>query len=320
VITVDVDGQYRLLREEAGVLERPERRLLLCRGPDAITYVHDQVTNEIEALEPGQGCYAALLDRKGRMQTDLRVLRTADDELLLECEATGRDALGLHLGTYRVGRDVDFENLADAHAVLSVIGPAAAAATGIGPLGAEHAHREVEIGGRHVRAVATDTGIDLICSRTDLDDVVGALGEAGVEPVDEAAAEIVRVESGRPRFGHEMTTSTIPQEAGINERAISFTKGCYIGQETVARLHYKGKPNRHLRGLKLAAPGVAGATVRLGDRDLGTIGTAVLSPALGPIALAVLRREAEPGATVQVDGPSGDHPIDAEVVELPFAD
>ena len=110
----------------------------------------------------------------------------------------------------------------------------------------------------------------------------------------------MRVESGRPRFGREMTTATIPQEAGINDRAVSFTKGCYIGQETVARLHYKGKPNRHLRGLRLAAPAAAGDPVRLGDRELGTIGTAVLSPARGPIALAILRREAEPGATVEV--------------------
>ena len=110
----------------------------------------------------------------------------------------------------------------------------------------------------------------------------------------------MRVESGRPRFGREMTTATIPQEAGINERAVSFTKGCYIGQETVARLHYRGKPNRHLRGLRLERAAAAGDPVRLGERELGTIGTAVLSPAHGPIALAILRREAEPGATVEV--------------------
>ena len=110
-----------------------------------------------------------------------------------------------------------------------------------------------------------------------------------------------------------MTTATIPQEAGINERAVSFTKGCYIGQETVARLHYKGKPNRHLRGLRLRGPATPGDAVRLGERELGTIGTAVLSPARGPIALAILRREAEPGVMVDV-GPG----LEAEVVELPW--
>jgi folate-binding protein YgfZ len=99
-----------------------------------------------------------------------------------------------------------------------------------------------------------------------------------------------------------MGNETIPQEAGINERAVSFTKGCYIGQETVARLHYKGKPNRRLRLLRAAEPLAAGAAVTLGDRELGRVGTAVLSPARGSLALAILRREAEPGAEVLVDG------------------
>ena len=131
--------------------------------------------------------------------------------------------------------------------------------------------------------------------------------------MSEAAAEIVRVESGRPRFGREMTTATIPQEAGINERAVSFTKGCYIGQETVARLHYKGKPNRHLRGLRLAGPVAAGDPSARASASWATVGTAVLSPARGPIALAILRREAEPGAAVA----GRRRASAAEVVELP---
>lgn len=309
---VEIDGQYRVLREEAGFVERPERRLLRCAGPDAVEYVHDQVTNDVVGLAPGEGSYAALLDRKGRMQTDLRVLRTAPDELLLDCDAEGREALGLHLGTYRVGRDVEFTKLDDEFAVVSVIGPATARVLG-GPIGPEHSHRELNLAGTVVRAVATDTGADLICPRPALDAVRAALREGGAESVQPEAVEVIRVESGRPRFGREMTTATIPQEAGINDRAVSFTKGCYIGQETVARLHYKGKPNRHLRGLRLEAPVARGAVVRLGDRELGNVGTAVLSPALGPIALAVLRREAEPGARVLVDDE-----IAAEVVELPF--
>jgi folate-binding protein YgfZ len=111
-----------------------------------------------------------------------------------------------------------------------------------------------------------------------------------------------------------MTTATIPQEAGIDERAVSFTKGCYIGQETVARLHYKGKPNRHLRGLRLEAPVSDGDAIALDGREVGRIGTAVLSPALGSIALAVIRREAAPGARVDV----GENAVAAEVVDLPF--
>jgi folate-binding protein YgfZ len=111
----------------------------------------------------------------------------------------------------------------------------------------------------------------------------------------------------------DIDDTTIPQEAGLNQRAVSFSKGCYVGQETVARLHYKGKPNRALRGLRLSAPAAAGDPVRLGERELGTVGTAVVSPGEGPIALAILRREAHVGDTVSVgDG------ISAEVADLPF--
>ena len=106
----------------------------------------------------------------------------------------------------------------------------------------------------------------------------------------------------------------IPQEAGLNERAVSFTKGCYVGQETVARLHYKGKPNRHLRGLRLSAPAATGMPLTLGEREVGRIGSAVVSPALGPIALALVRREAGPGTVVEV----GDDGLTGEIVELPF--
>ena len=313
---VELDGQYRVLREEAGVLERPERRLLICRGADAVSYVHDQLTQDIEALAPGTGAYATLLNRKGQIQADLRVLRLADDGLLLDCEAAGREALGVHLGTHRVGREVEFEALDESHTVLSVIGPAAAEVTGVGPLAPEHAHREIGIGGAGLRAVATDLGIDLICARSDLEDVIETVSEAGAERVDADAAEILRVESGRPRLGREITTATIPEEADLNERAVSFEKGCYIGQETVARLHYRGRPNRHLRGLRLSEPVPAGEPVRLSDRELGRVGTAVVSPAHGPIALAILRREAEPGAIVEV-GLAGE-PVEAAVVSLPF--
>jgi folate-binding protein YgfZ len=111
-----------------------------------------------------------------------------------------------------------------------------------------------------------------------------------------------------------MGAETMPAEAGIVEDAISFTKGCYIGQETVARLHYKGRPNRHLRGLRLSAPAEPGAPLHLGEKEVGRLGSAGVSPALGPIALAILRREAEPGAELAV----GEDGVTARVVDLPF--
>ncbi len=129
-----------------------------------------------------------------------------------------------------------------------------------------------------------------------------AAGERG-------GCEIVRVEHGRPRYGVDLDDSVIPQEAGLNERAVSFTKGCYVGQETVARLYYKGKPNRHLRGLRLTAPAAAGEELHLSERIVGRVGSSVVSPELGPIALALVRREAEPGTIVGV----GEHGASAEV-------
>ena len=111
-----------------------------------------------------------------------------------------------------------------------------------------------------------------------------------------------------------MSAETMPAEAGIVDAAISFTKGCYIGQEPVARLHYKGRPNRHLRGLELSAPAEPGAELRLGEKTVGAIGSSCLSPARGPIALAIVRREAEPGVEVAV----GEDGVTARVVDLPF--
>jgi folate-binding protein YgfZ len=170
------------------------------------------------------------------------------------------------------------------------------------------------IGGAQCVAVGTAAGIDLIFATAKREQVLDALLSAGAVEVSAEAAEILRIEAGRPRFGAEMGTATMPAEAGIVEQAVSFTKGCYIGQETVARLHYKGKPNRHLRGLRFSAPAQAGEVLRLGEKEVGSVGSAAVSPALGPVGLAILRREAEPGATLAV----GEDGVTAEVVALPF--
>ncbi|MDQ3729170.1 MAG: folate-binding protein [Actinomycetota bacterium] len=307
---VEIDGQYRALREEAGAAVRA-RGYLTVGGADAAEYLQGQVTNDVESLEPGQGAYSALLDRKGRMQADMRVLRTADG-LLIDVEAETLAAVLRHLTMYAVGRDVAVDE-DDAPALISIVGPATSELTGLPPLGRENDHAEAEVEGVEVRAIRTNLGLDLVMARADRDRALEAITSRGVAMVTEDAMEILRVEAGRPRYGNEMTAETIPQEAGINERAVSFTKGCYIGQETVARLHYKGKPNRHLRGLELSGPCEPGAAVTLGERELGRVGTAVLSPGFGPIALAILRREAEPGSDVSIEGG-----VDAKVVDLPF--
>ena len=128
----------------------------------------------------------------------------------------------------------------------------------------------------------TDIGVDLLCDAAERERLEAALLARGARPVGEQAAECVRIEHGRPRYGMDLDDTVIPQEAGLNERAVSFTKGCYVGQETVARLHYRGKPNRHLRGLRLSAPAQPGEELRLGERLVGHTGQLVLShPASG---------------------------------------
>jgi folate-binding protein YgfZ len=310
----ELDAQYRALREEAGLLERPGRGKLLVRGADAAEFLQGQLTNDIEALEPEAGCYAALLDRKGHMRADMRVLHLNDGGIWLDTEPETTEALRSHLDMYKIGREVELSDESEDWAILSLIGPAAYDVAGTGPLSPEHAQRNYQRDGVEVLAVGTDLGVDLIVRSESAEQLREAVLASGAAAVSEEAAEIVRVESGRPRFGREMTNATIPAEAGINARAVSFSKGCYVGQETVARLHYKGKPNRHLRGLRLSAPASAGEELTLDGKTVGEIGTFCISPAHGPIALAIVRREAEPGDTVGV----AQNGVTATLADLPF--
>jgi tRNA-modifying protein YgfZ len=310
---VELDAQYRQLREECGLVDRSDRGKLLVEGPEAAEYLQGQLTNDVEGLGVGEGCYAALLDRKGHMQSDMRVLRRTESEIWLDTEAVALEATRRHLETYKIGRQVEVEDVTAECALLSLVGPRSAEVAGSPPL-PEHASAELTVAGIDCLAVGTALGIDLIAASSNSERLSAALLDAGAAEVTPEAAEILRVETGTPRFGAEMDSSTMPAEAGIVAAAVDFEKGCYIGQETVARLHYKGKPNRHLRGLRLSAPAPAGATLRLGDREVGRIGGSCVSPAHGPIALAILRREAEPGAELAV----GEDGVTARVVDLPF--
>jgi folate-binding protein YgfZ len=311
-VTDTLAGEYGALTERCGLVDRSERGKLALTGAEAREFLHGQVSNDIEALQPGQGCYAAFLTPKGKMLGDLRVLNLGD-ELFLDTERVSLQALFNMIRNYKLGRDVELHKRTVERGLLSLVGPGAreaAGAEGLGP--AEHDNAAGGIGGVPVRLVATAAGVDLICDAARTDDLKAAL--ADVPEVSEAAAEVVRVESGRPRYGLDLDESVIPQEAALNERAVSFTKGCYVGQETVARLFYRGKPNRHLRGLRLSEPAATGEVLRLGEREVGRLGSSVVSPALGPIGLAIVRREAAPGDTVTV----GDRGVSATLVELPF--
>jgi tRNA-modifying protein YgfZ len=313
---IQVQSPQEILRQGCGLLDRSERGKLALTGREATAFLHGQVTNDVEGLSPGEGCYAAFLDPKGKMQGDLRILNTGD-ELWLDTERSTLQPLFTMIHRYKLGSDVELHKRTLEQGLLSLIGPDARTVAGAEGLGdAEHVNVPSEVDGVPVLLIATDVGVDLVCDAERTAELAAALRAHGAQDVPEDAAEAVRVEHGRPRFGLDMDTTTIPQEAGLNERAVSFTKGCYVGQETVARLHYRGKPNRHLRGLRLSAPAEPGAELRLGEKIVGRLGTVADSDALGPIALAIVRREAEPGATLTV---GDDGAVTAEVATLPFA-
>jgi len=311
-------SEYRVLREACGLLDRSERGKLALTGAEAAEFLNGQVSNEVLTLEPGQGCYAALLTPKGKMLADLRIVavpESDDHELWLDTERSALQSLFDSLRRHLVGFRAELHKRTLAQGLLSLIGPEASSLFDAPPPATEHVSRRSTLAKRSVLLIRTDVGIDVVCDAADTPVLASALRGAGAVTVSEEAAECLRIEDGRPRYGLDLDDSTIPQEAALNDRAVSFTKGCYVGQETVARLYYRGKPNRQLRGLLLSGPARTGQELRLDGRNVGRLGSVALSPALGPIALAIVRREVETGAALDV----GSEGLIANVVDLPFA-
>jgi len=316
-VATAVDREYRALVEGAGVLERADRAHLTLRGSDAADYLQGQVTNDVLALALGEGCYAALLNPKGRILTDMRILTVAEEEQWLDLEAHGRESALRELRMYKIGRRVEIVDASAEQTILSVMGPRSGEVLTAADLAHDPApaREHAWIRGRDgAIVVATDVGHDVLVRPDAAVEVGEALVAAGAARVSEAAAEIVRIEHGRPRYGIDMSEENLPGEAGIVDRAVSFTKGCYVGQEPVARMYHKGRPNRRLRGLELSAPVAANTAVIAASREVGRITSAAVSPARGPIALAILRREVESGDEVTAGAE-----VTARVIEPPFA-
>jgi folate-binding protein YgfZ len=253
-----------------------ERSFLRASGRDAVSYLQSMVSNDIAALAPGGGIYALLLTPKARVIADLEVFRTGDDLVLACPPETVDDVLGTLLRA-RFRKQVAIEPVG--HAL--VWGEAEGAL----------AELETPIGPERLLASAPNGGATV-----------------------DAAFEVARIEAGVPRYGREFDGDSMPAEAGLVERAISFTKGCYPGQEPVARLHYRGRANRGLRGLRFAAAAPEpGTRVTVEGADVGRVTSVAASERFGPIGLAILRREVADGATGDAGGTA------ATVVSLPFA-
>jgi tRNA-modifying protein YgfZ len=323
----DNSSGYAALRRGAGLIDRSPSGRILLRGADRRSYLQGLLTNDIEALTPGTGCYAAMLTAQGRMLTDMRVLELGDG-VLLDVPAAVVQPIRDHLDRFVFSEDVQVEDVTAARAEIGLYGPRAhdvlvkAGIEGDAPSSLFGVTR-VRLAGAGALLVRSDEagvdGYDVIVDRADEEQVTATLLAAGATRVSEADADAVRIESGRPRFGVDMDTDTIPLEAGLEERAISRSKGCYVGQEVIVRVQDRGRGRVAKRLVGLALPAgapvpVRAARVTAGEKEIGRVTSAALSPALGhPIALAYVQRDfVADGTDVSVDGAA------ATVTALPF--
>lgn len=310
--TDTLDEGFEALRAAAVATDLTGRGALAVSGPDAAELLHGLVTNEVKALRPGSGRHAALLTPKGRMRAELAVLRLSQEELLLDCDASlAGPLLGILLGYVPFSRSV-LRDRTDETGVVHVEGPAAAgllsAADLPEPGPEDYAHAAGSLDGVPLRVVrvsrAGEQGFDLRTSPASVPALLGLLAARGAAVVSPEILEAGRIEAGLPRWGAELTEATLPNEAGLERTAISYTKGCYLGQETVARIRTYGHVSRLLVALLLpigcaAAPG---DEVWAGDEAIGSVTSTVDSKRRGArVALAYVKRGHEaPGTTLRV--------------------
>jgi folate-binding protein YgfZ len=307
---------YRALREGAAIVDRSAVASIQLTGNDRRSYLQGLLTNDVAALTPGTGCYAAMLTAQGRMITDMRVLELGD-AVLVEVPAQVAPAVREHLDRFVFAEDVQVADVTGARVEIGLYGPKAldvlqrAGTEGAAPPQTNDVNR-VRIAGREallVRSDAFGAGFDVIADAADAGAVVESLKAAGAAIATLADAEAVRIENAYPLFGVDMDAETIPLEAGLEDRAISRSKGCYVGQEVIVRVQDRGhgRVARRLVPLTLNASDAvpdAGARITSGDRDIGRVTSAAWSPALArPIALGFVHRDfVEPGTHVSVNG------------------
>jgi folate-binding protein YgfZ len=297
---------HRAAREGAALFDRTESTLVEVTGSERLPYLNSLCTNKLIGLEPGRAARAFLLvPTKGRVLADFVACETGASTWL-ECQGgCGPTVLEL-LGKYYFGQDVAFHDRSDAWRILAVVGPDAGRfLTGIlpdVPPAEEGMHEESALGGAGARALrwsdAGPAGWHLWVSAAAADTARQAILEAGAAPGSDDAWTLLQIESGIAAFGRELGEDAIPLEAPT-ENAIDHDKGCYPGQEVITRLHFRGRPARHLRGLRIEgdAPLSRGATLDATGKEAAAVVTAsAISPSLGPVALAYVHRDhCEPG-------------------------
>ena len=326
-----VATEYEALRQHAIVVDRSHRGRLRFSGGKAGETLTGLVTNDVLSLTAGQGHYAAALTAKGKIVTDLRIFRD-DDTFLVDCPTRAIDPWTAMVRKYVNPRVAPFQDETGSLRDLGVFGVGArlvvgemtgASSSALGVL-PPYAHVAVSIEGARV-LVARVPDLELegfeIFAPAELHALLWQRAIAArATPAGLDVWEIARVEAGRPEWGIDIDDSTLPQEANLEElHAISYTKGCYIGQETVARVHFRGHVNRLLRGLRTASaePPARGAQLFDGaGKQIGEVRSTAASPRLGGIAIGMVRREIELGASLVARWDGGESRVD--VSHLPF--
>ena len=322
---------YTAARERAAFLDRSQRGRILLSGRDRASYLQGLLTNDVAALGPGGGCYAAYLTAQGRMIADM-FLYEIGDVILMTVQGDVKDIVLARLDQFIFSEEVQLADATATQAQIGIVGPDSAtvaahllesvAAERLNSL-IEHGNLRASLAGAPVIVTRTsdvgEPGFDVFLGAGDRDRALDALRAAGVPELDHRAAETLRIEAGIPMFHQDMDEGTIPLEAGIESRAISFTKGCYVGQEVIIRVLHRGhgKVARRLVGLRLTGTTVPrrDAHVHGAGKEIGHVTSATWSPRLNqPIALAYVARDfVEPGTAVTIDGEPG------TVTAVPFA-
>ncbi|HEY1171619.1 MAG TPA: glycine cleavage T C-terminal barrel domain-containing protein [Verrucomicrobiae bacterium] len=317
----DVAAEYRAFKETAGFIDLSGRSRVCLLGADRLKFLHGQVTNDVQGLKADGGCYAALVNAKAKMETDLYIYRLAD-EILLDFEPALTEKVTARLDKYIIADDVQIVDVAPHYGLVSVQGPKSAAAIealGIVPtLPAKSLHwvkdNVPDVGDIYVMNQPRfgTTGYDVFIPSAGLgmiaDKLLAAVKAQGGRACGWEAFEAVRIEAGIPRFGADMDETNLPPEAGIEPRAVSYNKGCYIGQEVIARIRTYGQAAKSLRRLELTGVNelpVKGTKLQLAGKDVGYITSAVRLPVSGQVcALGYVRKEHKEAGTV-LDLPSG---------------
>ncbi len=324
----DAKAEGQALRSACGLVDRSWTPGLEMLGEDRARFLGGYVSCDVKNLEPGGGAYGFITSVKGRVLADPAVL-VLEDRLWLDLPPGKAREISEHLSKYVIVDRVEIRPLEMVR--LSLIGPRSVEVLGEDPELPEAAwsHRAVEILGTEVRLGREPplevSGVEIPAfalwmrpgDAPDLFERLIASGAGGLVPVGHRAFDALRVAVGRPLYGLDFDAGNFPQETGLEAQAVSYDKGCYLGQEVVARIHYRGGVNRHLRGLVFdddRSVDPVGRAVLAGGREAGTVTSATQLAGGGRLGLAILHQRAEPGATVELDDGGT-----ACVVELPFA-